>query len=230
MVRHGRWWRGVLAVTLLAGGLLLWERSEHEADESLKRDLAAVPDAVATKAAETAAPDGPELTLARAAEPLTPTAAAELPRPKPVGVTDFFAEPAPEPLGTAYERLKRGARLSAADVKALMAYDEAHAHDPRVQLLFAYDSMRLEWKRAAIGHYLQAYRMEPQAREDTSMLSDLITLAGDEKEGALAGDAIEEIFGIDALPGVEDAINDAEAESKVELAQRLTALRDRLRP
>jgi hypothetical protein len=228
MVRHGRWWRGVLAVTLLVGGLLLWQGTEEEKEPTLKPSLQGLPAALAPEAS--GASDGPELALARAAEPLTPTAAAELPRPKPVGVTDFFAERAPEPLGTANERLKRGARLSASDVKALMAYDEANPHDPRVQLLFAYDSMRLEWKRAAIGHYLQAYRMEPQAREDTSMLSDLIQLAGDAKEGALAGDAIEEIFGIDALPGVEDAITDAEAESKVELAERLAALRDRLRP
>jgi hypothetical protein len=88
----------------------------------------------------------------------------------------------------------------------------------------------LEWKRAAIGHYLQAYRIEPQAREDVRMLSDLILLAGDTQEGEAAADALEEIFGVDALPGVEDAIADAEENGQVELATRLQAVRDRLRP
>lgn len=174
--------------------------------------------------------DGPELSLALAAAPKPSEEPAPRVSPKPLRVTDFFKEAPPAPLDAAYQRLKQGTRMTATDVKALMAYDDEHPGDPRVQLLFAYDSMRLEWKRAAIGHYVQAYRVEPQAREDVRMLSDLIQLAGDEQEGERAADALEEIFGVDALTGVEDAIADAEQAGEAALAQRLSVLRDRLRP
>lgn len=191
----------------------------------LTRPLARAVNAEAKEAEDS--PNGPELTLAIAATPpghsLEPVAP-----PKPLRVTDFFAEAPPEPLATAHRRLKVGTRMSTADVKALMAYDEAHPGDPRVQLLFAYDSMQLEWKRAAIGHYVAAYRIEPQAREDVRMLSDLILLATDPQEGERAGDALEEIFGVDAVAGVEDARADAEHEGRADVAAQLATLRDRL--
>lgn len=229
VARQGRWWRGTLAVTLLLAGVVMWFQTDDTPAPWLKRK----PPLASAVQAETqdneTSPNGPELTLALATTPATP-AVVSAPLPKPLRVTDFFAEPPPEPLATAHRRLKAGTRMSANDVKALMAYDDEHPGDPRVQLLFAYDSMELDWKRAAIGHYLQAYRTEPQAREDVRMLPDLIRLASDEQEGAGACDALEEIFGVDALPGVEDAIADAEHENRPEVVQRLSTLRDRLRP
>lgn len=227
VARQGIWWRGALAVVLLLAGVVMWFQTD---DAPAPWSKLTQPLAKAVRA-ETKAGDsndnGPELTLALAAAPTTaPTPAV----PKPLRVTDFFAEPPPEPLASAYGRLKAGVRMAATDVKALMAYDEEHPGDPRVQLLFAYDSMALEWKRAAIGHYLEAFRIEPQAREDVRMLPDLIRLATDAQEGVLACDAIEEIFGVDALPGVEDAIGDADEAGRTEEAQRLSVLRDRLRP
>lgn len=226
---HGRWWRAALAVTLLVAGAVMWFQTDDAPAPWLKLKKPLAPAVQVEAVDNSASPDGPELALARATTP--PTAAAEnLPAPKPLRVTDFFADPPPDPLATAYKRLKAGTRMSATDVKALMAHDEAHPGDPRVQLLFAYDAMELDWKRAAIGHYLQAYRTEPQAREDPRMLPDLIRLASDPLEGVRASDALEEIFGVDALPGVEDAIADAEHEGLIDVATRLSTLRDRLRP
>lgn len=215
-------------MVLLLAGVVMWFEADDQPPPwaKLTRPLAK---AVRAETKETdASENGPELTLALAAAP-TPVPAAPVVA-KPLRVTDFFAEPPPEPLASAYGRLKGGVRMTATDVKALMAYDEEHPGDPRVQLLFAYDSMALDWKRAAIGHYLQAFRTEPQAREDVRMLPDLIRLVTDAGEGLAAADAIEEIFGVDGLAGVEDAIGDAEEAGHVEGAQRLSALRDRLRP
>lgn len=230
VARQGLLWRGTLAVSLLLGGIAMWLWTGDGPTPWSKRarPLAPAIEAQAKQREDTT--DGPELALALATTPKPQPAAVQIAQPKPLRVTDFFAEPPPEPLASAYARLKGGTRLSASDVKALMSHDEANPGDPRVQLLFAYDSMRLEWKRAAIGHYVEAYRIEPQAREDVRMLSDLILLAGDAQEGERAVDAIEEIFGADALPGIEDAIADAEQEGRVELAAQLEAARDRLRP
>jgi len=228
-VTPGRWWRGLLAVTLLLAGIVMWFQTDDAPAPWLKLKKPLAPAVQADTEESDTSPNGPELTLALATTP-PPTAPVVAPAPKPLRVTDFFAEAPPEPLATAYKRLKAGVRMSATDVKALMAHDEEHPGDPRVQLLFAYDSMDLDWKRAAIGHYLKAFQTEPQAREDVRMLPDLIRLASDEQEGARASDALEEIFGVDALPGVEDAIADAEHEGRVDVAQRLAALRDRLRP
>jgi hypothetical protein len=230
VARQGLWWRGALAVSLLLGGIAMWLWTGDGPKPWSKRTRSLAPAIEAQAKQGDDATDGPELALALATTPKPQPAVTQAAQPKPLRVTDFFAEPPPEPLASAYTRLKSGTRLSATDVKALMSHDEEHPGDPRVQLLFAYDSMRLEWKRAAIGHYLQAYRIEPQAREDVRMLSDLIVLAGDAQEGERASDAIEEIFGIDALPGIEDAINDAEQDSRPELAARLAVVRDRLRP
>ncbi len=230
VARQGLWWRAALAVSLLLGGIAMWMWTGDGPTPWSKRARPLAPAIEAQAKQGEGATDGPELALALATTPKPQAAAEQAKRPKPLRVTDFFAEPPPEPLASAYTRLKSGTRLSATDVKALMSHDDEHPGDPRVQLLFAYDSMRLEWKRAAIGHYLQAYRIEPQAREDVRMLSDLILLAGDTQEGEAAADALEEIFGVDALPGVEDAIADAEENGQVELATRLQAVRDRLRP
>jgi serine/threonine protein kinase len=141
--------------------------------------------------------------------------------------TDPWSEPGtPEALKPIYDKVSRGESTTEAEEKLLLAYARDNPRDPRADLLLGHGYANKLWRRDAITRYLRAYRIEPGARADPSMLANLLDFTSSNKQGDDACAAIEEIFSAEALQAVEKALKDAKPETPH--AQRLLQLRDKI--
>ncbi|MDD9941461.1 MAG: hypothetical protein OXU20_10515 [Myxococcales bacterium] len=158
-------------------------------------------------------------------------APAEAPaQPPSRGENDLFAGEMPDFMAELHIRVIDGKRLSASHQKSLYEWGQEHKDDARPQLLLAWDSMNRDWDGIAVRLYRMAFRADPRAKEDPTMLRDLLKVLAshDHVEYREASEIIEEAFGADALPNVEERIEAMRTAGKPDSVRRLEKLKERL--
>ena len=78
----------------------------------------------------------------------------------------------------------------------------------------------------SVERYLRAYRIDPGCRGDPQMLGDLLKAAEHPVAGRAAARAISDVYGAEAIPAVDKALQHPGAER--DAATRLTRLRESL--
>jgi serine/threonine-protein kinase len=139
---------------------------------------------------------------------------------------DPWREPVPRPLRPIRDRVERGLHLSQ---RALVpAYDFARKHpdDPRPWLLLGAAYAQVDWFRDSVERYLRAYQIDSTCRGDPQMLADLLQAAAHPVAGRSAARAIRDIYGIEAIPALEQALERRRGDP--EAIARLTRLRESL--
>jgi serine/threonine-protein kinase len=212
-----------------------------------KPTLAAEPPTSALPAAPPK-PERPTPSPAEARAPATaeedkPAAPAEAPKPAQAGKAEPhgqqgddsqprsrarnpWREPVPRTLRPIRDRLDRGAHLSQRALRP--AYDFAHGNpgDPRPWLLLGRAYAQLDWLSDSVDRYVHADQVDSSSRGDPQMLSDLLKAAAHPVAGRVAARAIHDIYGAEALPALNKAIE--RGGSDREAAARLTRLRESL--
>jgi hypothetical protein len=120
--------------------------------------------------------------------------------------------------------------LGAPMQKQLYEFGQEHKDDARPQLLLAWDSMNREWDGFAVRLYRMAYRADPRAKQEPSMLRDLLDIASrrDRVEFRESVAIVKEAFGELALPAVDEKLAQLRHAGNLQGAARLQRLRDKL--
>lgn len=146
-------------------------------------------------------------------------------RPEP---RDPWAEPPPEPLRPFLRMVQEGHVFEdRSEMRPLYALAEEMEGDPRPRLLMGHLFFARGWITEAIRRYETAARMDASVRGDPRMLDNLVDAASRESVGDRAAEVIEAVYGGEALPAIEAAIDALEGEALPQL--RLVELRSRLR-
>lgn len=187
-----------------------WSRSPLEIEEAPSAPIAE-PAPIAE-----AAPEPPAPTL-DAAAPSAPAAAA----------VDLFAGETPDWMIGLHARVLGKQLLDVTDQKRLYDFGKANPKDARPQLLLAWDSMHREWDGIAVRMYRIAYRADARAKDDPSMLRDLLDVASrfDRAEYREVTALIQEAYGQEALPRLDAALKSSRAMGNPKPAERLEKLR-----
>ncbi|HVW28312.1 MAG TPA: protein kinase [Polyangiaceae bacterium] len=109
------------------------------------------------------------------------------------------------------------------DMRALHQYNGRHPSDPRGHILLARGYLSRRWIRDAANEYAIALKVSDLTRGDPHLLPDLIRIVEFGSDEAVH--LVEEVFGKEALPAVERAL---EAQSRPEVKARLTHLQEEL--
>ncbi len=143
---------------------------------------------------------------------------------------DLFAGPLPDFMQTARTRVAAGQWLDIEQEKQLHAYGRAHRDDARPQLLLAWDSVNREWWGIAVRMYRIAYHADARAKDEPSMLRDLLQTASrfDKTEYREASALIREAYGLAALTRLDPLLAELRARGDVVGAARLQRLRNTL--
>lgn len=223
----------VLGLLIAAGAVMfLWlaprnQDADPEAEASEAADHEFAPNEPATPkpaAPVVTAPPAAPAQPAAAVLPAPPTEQAQEP-------TDLFAEPLPEELERIHKRVSNNQWLNARDQKTLYDYGKEHKDDARPQLMLAWDARNREWDGIAARMYRIAFTADARAKDDPSMLPDLIAIASrfDNVEFTESASLIADAYGAEALPDIEDEIALAERRGEQRRVARLNHLRDQLR-
>ena len=97
--------------------------------------------------------------------------------------------------------------------------------------MLAWDSMNREWDGIAVRMYRIAYRADPRAKDDPTMLRDLLTVASrfDRTEFKEASEIVKEAYGAQAIPRIDEEIGKYNAAGMPDRAARLSRLKEKLR-
>lgn len=226
----------VLGLLIAAGAVMfLWlaprnpdTDHEGEANETETAANEFAPNAAAAVEPKQAAPAAP------AAEPVKPTPAPQpapaAEAPKAHDPVDLFAQPLPEDLDRIHKRVANNQWLSSRDQKALYDYGKEHKDDARPQLMLAWDARNREWDGIAARMYRIAFTADARAKDDPSMLPDLISIASrfDNVEYTDSATLISDAYGPEALPEIDDEISLAERRGEQRRLGRLKHLRESL--
>jgi hypothetical protein len=164
-----------------------------------------------------------------------PKPAAQPARPAPtepvVTDSDLFAGAMPDFMVDLHARVLDKKWLGAPEQRQLYEFGQQNKKDARPQLLLAWDSMNREWDGIAVRMYRIAFRADPRAKDDPSMLRDLLTVASrfDRTEFREASEIIKEAYGAEALPRIDEEIAKYSAAGMPDRAARLSRLKDKLR-
>jgi hypothetical protein len=153
------------------------------------------------------------------ADPATPAT--------PVLDADLFAGPMPDFMIEAHTRTLDKKWLDVRMQKQLYNYGQEHKDDARPQLLLGWDSMNREWYGIAVRMYRIAYRADPRAKHDPSMLRDLLFIASryDKTEFREATEIIRTAYGEEALPRIDEEISALRSRGEIARSERLERLR-----
>jgi hypothetical protein len=185
------------------------------------------------EAKPTASVDGPEpgasaAPIDRAPAPSTGTAtAAPAATAKAAPAVDLFAGEMPDFMANSHARVLDKKWLGAPEQKALFDYGKQNPTDARPQLLLAWDSMNREWDGIAVRMYRIAYRADARAKQDPSMLRDLLRVAAthDRVEYRETTEIVREAFGGEALDTIEEKIGELHSRGDAKGVDRLERLR-----
>jgi cytochrome c-type biogenesis protein CcmH/NrfG len=108
------------------------------------------------------------------------------------------------------------------------AYEFAHQNpdDPRPWLLLGSAYAQLDWLSDSVDRYLRAYHVDATCRGDPQMLADLLKAAAHPGAGRSAAQAIRDIYGAEAIPALEQALERRAGDR--DAAARLARLRESL--
>jgi len=188
---------GVGAALLVIGGAFLWDRFD-----------------------EPPPPPPPQ----EVAGPIEPAAPAP---PDRVPPRDPFQGHIPEPLLPYHAMVQdRYVFEDRAEIRQLYQLVREMPDDPRPLLLLAHLFTLRGWYTNAIVRYERAVAIDESVRGDPDMLDALLTLAANESVGDRAAEAVEDIYGPEALPALESAVTEHTGQALPQL--RLVRLRERL--
>jgi hypothetical protein len=225
----------VLGLLIAAGAVMfLWLAPRNQDPESEAQTSEASDSEFAPSAAVDPKPPASEAKAAASAEPAQPAAAVLPEQAKPEPSTepaDLFAEPLPEELDRIHKRVSNNQWLNARDQKTLYDYGKEHKDDARPQLMLAWDARNREWDGIAARMYRIAFTADARAKDDPSMLPDLISIASrfEGVEYTESASLIADAYGAEALPEIEDEITLAERRGEQRRVTRLNHLRDQIR-
>ena len=177
------------------------------------------------------APDR-EPTGTAAQAPVANAAPAPLPAPAPAApsapAVDLFAGEMPDFMANSHARVLDKKPLGAPEQRKLYEYGKENPNDARPQLLLAWDSMNREWDGIAVRMYRIAYRADPRAKQDPSMLRDLLQVAAthDRVEYRETVEIVREAYGAEALDAIAEKIDELSARGDNKGVERLEKLRD----
>lgn len=148
----------------------------------------------------------------------------------PASGSDLFAGSMPDFMVDAHSRVLNKDWLDVEDQKQLYRFGQEHKDDARPQLILAWDSMNREWYGIAVRMYRIAYTADQRAKDDPSMLRDLLEIASrfDRTEYTEATEVIREAYGVAALPQLDQALADLQSSGDLAAASRLSRLRAKL--
>jgi cytochrome c-type biogenesis protein CcmH/NrfG len=140
---------------------------------------------------------------------------------------DPWQEAVPRALRPIRERLDRGAHMSQRALTVAYTFAHENPGDPRPWLLLGHAYAQLDWYSDSVERYRRAHEIDPASRGDPQMLADLLKAAAHPVAGHVAARAIGEIYGAEAIPELEKAMENRAGDKEV--TARLTRLRASLR-
>jgi hypothetical protein len=167
----------------------------------------------------------------KSAPPSKPTPAAKpAAQPPSEGHFDLFAGEMPDFMANAHARVLEKKWLDVSVQKQLYQWGQEHKDDARPQLLLAWDSMHRDWEGIAVRMYRIAYRADHRAKQDPSMLRDLLSIVSryDRTEFREGAAILHEAFGEEALPAIDKELEALRTSGDVTRSARLQRLRDML--
>lgn len=215
----------VAVVALVAfAGIMVWMLTGPGDGDAPAEELAADP-------ALTAPPPSVSPSAKAAVPTQAPAAPAAAPAQPIAPDSDLFAGPMPDFMVDLHARVLDKKWLGAPQQRELYEFGKQNKNDARPQLLLAWDSMNREWDGIAVRMYRVAYHADKRAKDDPSMMRDLLTVASrfDRTEFREATEVIKEAYGKDALPRIEEEIGKYNAAGMPDRAARLSRLRDAVR-
>lgn len=164
------------------------------------------------------------------AEPTTPAGQPQPTAAAPAAVPDLFAGSMPDFMIDVHRQVLGKQPLEVEQQKQLYEFGRAHKDDARPQLLLAWDSMNNDWDGIAVRMYRMAYNADKRAKDDPSMLRDLLEVASrnDHVEFDDARKVIGNIYGAQALPALNAKLQVLRAQGKFDRTARLEHLRNAL--
>jgi eukaryotic-like serine/threonine-protein kinase len=177
-----------------------------------------------------AAPPPPEpAPIAAAPPPPEPEPAGAQPSPPPVPSTappqeapglpgskkrpasgsvarDPWRASVPRALRPIRARVERGVRMSQRGLQPVYTFAHQNPADPRPWLLLGHAYAQLDWYSDSVERYLRAHRVDSTSRGDPRMLADLLKVAGHPTAGPVGARAIRDIYGAEAIPALDRAI------------------------
>jgi hypothetical protein len=186
------------------------------------------PDEVEPDEELAAAPALPDPVKSAAPAKATPAPAKAPPAPPGAGDFDLFAGEMPAFMANAHARVLAKQWLDVNIQKQLYQWGQEHKDDARPQLLLAWDSMHREWEGIAVRMYRIAYRADRRAKQDPSMLRDLLSIVSryDRTEFREGVGILQEAFGEEALPALDKELEALRVRGELERAGRLQKVRD----
>jgi serine/threonine protein kinase len=134
--------------------------------------------------------------------------------------------PVPRALRPIRDRLNKGAHLSQRALAPVYEFARGNPGDPRPWLLLGHAYAELDWYSDAVDRYLRAHSVDSTCRGDPQMLADLLKAAAHPVAARAAARAIRDIYGAEATPAVDKAIERSAGDR--EAKARLARLRESL--
>jgi hypothetical protein len=213
-----------VAALVACAAILVWIMVAPSGEEEAPAAAATDADEEPPPAAE--APVRPATGGSPAAAPAAqPARAAD-----PALDVDLFAGPMPDFMADAHARTLGKKWLHVSIQKQLYNFGQEHKDDARPQLLLAWDSMNREWYGIAVRMYRISYRADKRAKHDPSMLRDLLFIAAryDKTEFRETVELIQEAYGEEALPRIDEEIAALRAQGQIKGTERLERLREEI--
>jgi eukaryotic-like serine/threonine-protein kinase len=230
------WPRVMLLATLAVGIVAVEEYLRHEgAKQGKTTGLPApqpspppTPPAPSLPSPEPEPPTSPPVKVQAPMDPEPPERPAEvqIDAKAPQGARDPWREPVPRPLRPIRDRLKRGVHVSHRALVPAYEFARKNPDDPRPWLLLGAAYAQVDWFRDSVERYQRAYQVDPTCRADPQMLADLLRAAAHPVAGRSAARAIRNIYGVEAIPALEQALEQRRGDR--EATARLTRLRESL--
>lgn len=162
------------------------------------------------------------------AQPVANAAPEAQPAKPAEPAVDLFAGEMPDFMATLHARVLDKKPLGAPEQRELYEFGKKNPTDARPQLLLAWDSMNREWDGIAVRMYRIAYRADPRAKQDPTMLRDLLQVAAthDRVEYRETTEIVKEAYGGEALDSITEKIGELQARGDAKGVDRLQRLRD----
>jgi serine/threonine-protein kinase len=231
-------WRGVVTTLVVAAGVAgakaYWQRGEARpvkiAAPPAPPAPTPMPAAPAVQPVQPATPPPPVAEVPAPVEEAKPPDQPEQPesdaKAAPSGARDPWQEPVPRALQSIQHRVTRGVHMSQRALAPAYEFARKNPDDPRPWLLLGRAYAELDWLSDSVERYVRAYRVDSTSRGDPQMLADLVTAAAHPVAGRNAARAIHDIYGAEAIPAVEQALERRASER--EAVARLVRLRESL--
>jgi serine/threonine-protein kinase len=223
-----RWWPPVMLLVILGGGVAAVEEYlRHEPAKQPKPTTlqAAQPPKAALPPPSPEPPTSAPVKVQAPADP-EPPAQPDNDAKAALGTRDPWQEPVPRPLQAIRDRIKRGVHPSPRALAPAYAFARKNPDDPRPWLLLGAAYAQADWFSDSVDRYLRAYQVDPTCRADPQMLADLFKAAAHPVAGRRAARAIGDIYGAEAIPALEQALEHRRGDR--EATARLTRLRESL--